>query len=39
MCSLVMSLYSRDVITIHSMAVDFIGVTCSKVPGFLMVET
>ena len=31
MCSLVMSLCSRDVITIT-------GLTCTKVPGFWMVE-
>ena len=38
MCSLVMSLCSRDVITIHLMAVDLTGLTCNKAPGFWMVE-
>ena len=38
MCSLVMSLSSCDIITIHSMEVDGTDLTCSKAPGFWMVE-
>ena len=38
MCSLVMSPCSRDIITIHRMAVNLQVLTCSKAPGFWMVE-
>ena len=38
MCSLVMSLCSRDVITIHWNGSRLTGLTCSKAPGFWMVE-
>ena len=36
MCSLVMSLYSRDIITLNGSRLT--GLTCSKAPGFWMVE-
>ena len=38
MCSLVMNLCSRDVITIHLNGSRLTGLTCSKAPGFRMVE-
>ena len=38
MCSLVMNLCSRDVITIHLNGSRLTGLTCSKAPGFWMVE-
>ena len=38
MCSLVMSLCSRDVITIIFYGSRLTGLTCSKAPGFWMVE-
>ena len=38
MCSLVMSLCSRDVITIIFNGSRLTGLTCSKAPGFWMVE-
>ena len=37
MCSLVMSLYSRDIITILNGS-KLTSLTCSKAPGFWMVE-
>ena len=38
MCSLVMSLCSRDVITNTFNGSKLTGLTCSKTPGFWMVE-
>ena len=38
MCSLVMSLCSRDVITVTIDGSRLTGLTCSKAPGFWMVE-
>ena len=38
MCSLVMNLCSREVITIHLNGSRLTGLTCSKAPGFWMVE-
>ena len=38
MCSLVMSPCSHDVITIHGYGSKLTGLTCSKAPGFWMVE-